>query len=378
VKRNKDNINKYKILCTSPNSTNLINLCSANGIILSNIQKTSKGMTFELSSKSYAQFKKLNTKGYILSVVRSGGMRVVLNNILYRIGLIIGLIICMLSMFFLNNRLLQIHISGLSAISKEEVLFELKNLGVNTLTYMDLDTKKIEEELANKFDFSLVSIITKGNSLIISVKESLPSLEDSYVPITADFNMVINSINVYSGTCMVNAGDIVYKGDVLVEPYVKSGDDVVYVTPCAEIKSSIYTSSSYTFYSIENKLQRTGKVQLISVSMFLGKWKMYNKDIQTKFENFETEQSSELISNYFLPIRTDKVFAYELENVTFERDFETEKEDIINKLNSEAYSKVPNGVQVDAEDVTITPINDGYIINVYLTSKLTQVYKYRG
>ena len=112
--------------------------------------------------------------------------------------------------------------------------------------------------------------------------------------------------------------------------------------------------------------------------MFLGKWKMYAKDNQTKFENFETEEASELISNYFLPISIDKVYAYELENVTFERDFKTEKEDIINKLKSDAYNKVPNGVQVDSEEIIITPIKSGYIINVYLTSELIQVYKYRG
>ena len=112
--------------------------------------------------------------------------------------------------------MLQIHIYGLDRVERSEVVEFLNVKGINVFTLMDFNIQQLEEELANEFNFSLVSIATKGNSLLISIKEELPDMKDSFVPIVADYNMIVKSIDVYAGTPCVNVGEIVYKGDTLV------------------------------------------------------------------------------------------------------------------------------------------------------------------
>ena len=51
-----------------------------------------------------------------------------------------------------------------------------------------------EKYLAEKFNFSFVSIISKGNSLILNVKEELPNITETYESIIAPYNMIIKIV----------------------------------------------------------------------------------------------------------------------------------------------------------------------------------------
>ena len=240
---------------------------------------------------------------------------------------------------------------------------------------MNFNLGNLENYLSEKFNFSLVSIITKGNSLIISVKESLPDLEDSYVPITSDYNMVINSITTYSGTQKVSVGDIVYKGDVIVEPYVEKNGDRVYVSPCADITATIFFSKSYKFLKSEEIFKRTGEKCLISSNVSLGRWNIIHSEKDNPFTNYEIEETSNTISQYFLPISINKIYAYELTLVTIEHDFDLEKDGIIKDLKNSVYSQLGN-YEVSNENTIITKIDGGYIINYNVESVIQLKYQY--
>lgn len=368
----------YKLSCTSPNCINLLNICNSNNIKIYNINKKEDGVEFDVSSKDYEKLVKLDLRKYNINIIKKGGFKVLFNKLFFRSGLIVGLILCLLGFIFLNNRLLQIHVTGLSKTSRQDIIEELKINGITNFSLMNFDVKNVENLLSEKFDFSLVSIITKGNSLIINVKESLPKLEDLYVPITADYNMVIKSIDVYSGTTNIRTGDIVYKGDILVQPYVKSNDSIVYVTPCAKIVSEVFFNTSLEFKNNEKNTKRTGKKQTIKTSLYLGKKMIYNNKTNCKFDMYEIENKTQNISNYFLPLKLDKVVAYQIKEEIVTHDFNAEKDKITKMLKLEAYSLVPSNIKVEKEDVEITETNEGYIVNVYLSSIVTRVYEYHG
>ena len=372
----KSNNLNYKLICTSNNSMALINLCSLNGLLLNNVIKNDDGIEFELNHQNYLKFRKLNTSSFDIKVVRLGGFKIILDGLLYRIGLVVGMMLCLIGMYFLNNRLLQVHVYGLTTIEEEIVKQELKSMGIRKMSYMNFDTEKLESELTKKFNFSLVSIITKGNSLIISVKESLPSLENTYIPIVANYNMVISSIKVYSGTCVVKNGAIVYKGDTLVEPYIKSGESIVYVTPCADLLATAYFSSSYNFINHEEVLQRSGKKEIIDVSVKLGNWTIKKHSKQTKYQEYELEEVKSFVTQNFLPIEITKKYAYEMVKVSIERNFEEVKDKIISDTKNIAYSQVPKELSVEDENIVITPTSNGYLVNVYLSSKVQEKYVY--
>ena len=373
MKRKTSSLNKVKI--TGASSINYVNRCISNNINLKNINRTSSGeIEFEVSDKDYKNLSKVDNTGCQISLIRQGGKKRVFQFLIYRIGFIIGMAVSLILFMLVDNRLLQIHITGLISTNREEVVKYLDKIGVTKFSYMNYDKKAIEDSLAEEFNFSLVSIITKGNSIIISVKEELPSIEDSYIPITADYNMVIKSITVFAGTCKVKKGDIVYKGDVLVEPYVKSGDSIVYVSPCAEIVADVFFSNSYLFKNSEEKFVGTGKKEIIKAQINLGKYVIDEQSQNTEFSEFEIEHMETKLSSLFLPININKIYAYELEKTIITRDFVAEKDGIILSQKEKLYLTIPANILVESEDVDIIEISDGYIINVYLSSVVNLRY----
>ena len=373
MKQKNNNLNRVQI--TGMNSINLINYYVEKGLMLKNINRvTFKNIEFDINDQDYEKLKNYDTKGCLIELIKVGGKQKVKMEFFSRIGVVLGLIVSIVGIMLLNNRLLQIHISGLSNVSREQIIDNLNSKGIRTLSYMNYDLDKLEIELANEFNFSLVSIITKGNSLIINVKEELPSIENSYAPITADFNMVITSISVYAGTSCVKVGDIVYKGDTIVEPYIKSGNDMVYITPCADIVANVYFSESYVFKTSEERLVRTGKKDIVNLNISVGRWNFINQNKTCDFALYETEEVERNISNYFVPISFKKSYAYELENRLIERNFEEEKNDIISNLKSKVYMEVPSDIIIDSEEIDITEIANGYIVNLHLISTINLRY----
>lgn len=367
--------NNYIIKYSGSNPNNFINVCRDNGLTLNNIVKGRDGLQLGLTEKDYKIWKGLDMSFYPHELVSYGGRRKLLSWYLSRIGLIIGLCIGFVLMLLLNNRLLQVHVLGLENIDKSAVVEYLESQGVNKLSKINYDLSQLEDGLAREFDFSLVSIITKGNSLVVSVKESLPDISDTYAPITADYNMVIKSISVYSGTQMVESGDIAYKGDVLVEPYYQKGEDKVYVAPCADIIASVYFTESVEVLEKELVMQRTGEYSLVSVIVSLGSNEIYRADYDVIYSQYELQSVNCDVTSLLLPIKVSKVYAYQVEEVEVTKDIESSKQEVITRLKDDVYGQVPESVQVLDEEVGIVPIDSGYIVSVCLTTEMRFRYQ---
>ena len=367
--------NNYIIKYSGSNPNNFINVCRGHGLTLNNIVKGRDGLQFGLSEKDYKIWKGLDMSFYPHELVGYGGRRKLLTWCLARIGLIIGMCIGFVLILVLNNRLLQVHVLGLENMDKSAVIDYLESQGVNKLSKINYDISQLEDGLAREFDFSLVSIITKGNSLVVSVKESLPDISDTYAPITADYNMVIKSISVYSGTQMVESGDIVYKGDVLVEPYYQKGENKVYVAPCADIIASVYFTESVEVLEKELVMQRTGEYSLVSVIVSLGSNEIYRSDYDVLYSQYELQSVNCDVTSILLPIKISKVYAYQVEEVEVTKDIESSKQEAITRLKDDVYRQVPESVQVLDEEVGVVPIDGGYIVSVCLTTEMRFRYQ---
>lgn len=361
---------------TGYNLNNLLNVCIKENIELQDIVKLSpQQMEVKLSDKNLKKFNKLNIDNYEIKVKYPSLFQRFLHFLIYRIGLIAGIVASIVLILVMQNRLININIYGLDNINREEIIEKVNEFGIKKFSQMNFNCEDLEKYLMKNFDLSFVSIITKGNTLIINAKEELPDISKDYLPITADYNMIIKDIRVYSGTCCVKNGDIVFEGDVIVEPYEIINGERINITPCAEIQGEVYFCSSYEFREKKEICARTGDYQVIDIEYYLGKYKLYGNKYDCKYSDYDIEIDDKMITNYFLPIHIKKTIAYKKETVELEKDFEEEKEEIIDKLKKEAYSKVPDYLHVEGEDIKINSTNYGNIVTIYLKSSVYLKYE---
>lgn len=371
----KNNSNWARLKIKGSNTNLIINNCVKNDIELQNVYRPSnQEIEITLSDNNLKKFKNLDLENYEVTTLSTSLKQKFIHFLIFRIGLIIGVVVSIILMFFMQNRLININIYGLNTIQREEFIDKINEYGIKRFSLMNFDKSDLEKYLADNFDLSFVSIITKGNTLIISAKEELPDINKSYVPITAEYNMIIKEINVFAGTSTKKIGDVVFAGDILVEPYEYISNEKISITPCAEIRGEVYFSASYNFVAEEVQV-RTGNSKIINFCMNIGKYKLLENKTDCPFENYEVEEIDSLITNYFVPIHVRKTIAYELTTETVTKNFEDEKDNIINKIKDEAYSQVPSNLNVISEDIKINSTNYGNIVTIYLKSSVYLKYE---
>lgn len=364
------------LVCEGTNISKLLNRCLELDITLQNaIRKDAKTLEFSIDDSNLKKFNTLDLKGYDVKVKNIGGKQRFKNLLITRCGLLIGLIISLIAIFFINNRMLNIQISGLSKYNEDEVINEINEFGLGYFSKMDINTAELESHLTNKFTFSFVSIITKGNTLIVNVKEEISDVTEKYLPITADYNMVITSINVYAGYSKIKVGDVIYKGDTIVYPYEIINEEKVSVVPMAEINGDVFFSSRHTFRKEETRVERTGNSTILNSSIYLGKNKIFEVSKDNPFSSFEVEEVEDLVSYYFLPIKIKKTIIYETTEAKVSNNFDEMKDKIIEDLKKDVYNKVPENLKVDSEEIQISSTNYGNIVTIYLKSSVYLNYK---
>lgn len=362
--------NLIKVECTGSNINKFISNCVINNIELIDIKKEEKNITFYVVDSNYKLLVKNIPNGCVVKKLSNSFWTSIKKICIQRVGILIGIIISLIGLFMVNNTLLNIKIIGDYSVDDDEIIKILGENGILKYRKMSFGNSYVESVLSNNFTFSLVSVIRKGNTLIISLKEEIPDILDNIAPIYSDYNMIIESIDVYSGTPMVSSGDIVYAGDILVDNYILNGETKMQVKPSAQIKGKVFFSDNYVFRNTDIIKQRTGRYIITENKLSLGNISILNTYKNNNFSDYEIEKSENLVSNYFLPIKTEKTVFYELCDVEIKRNFDEEKDNIIESVKNGAYSKVPSHLAVENEDLQISQTNFGYIVTIYLKSSV--------
>ena len=239
-------------------------------------------------------------------------------------------------------------IIGLENITKEQVINILNDNGVKGLVNKNkIDCSYLEKKISNNLNnVSLVSIIVKGNTLVVSIKEKVKNDEfenlDSFQSIKSDYDGVITDIKLVSGTMNVKVGDVVRKGDELVLPYIfDSSGQKRSVEAKAEIYAKVYLKEQESFYDMQIITQRTGK-SINMINLYSLGVKIFSNQKQIElFENYETEKSVKKISlNNILPVYKETITFFETQTIQVKNDFEQKKLEILTNLKQKTLKKV--------------------------------------
>lgn len=317
--------------------------------------------------------KELRSLGYEILEEKNYGFLPKILVIFFNFGTIFAIFSSLLLYFLQSSYVLQYEVIGTESLSKVEIVDYIKeNFSSNVHKF---NTNEIENSLYTNFDeISFVSCIVKGQTLVVNIKEKLlpEEIYGDFEPIISNFDGKITEIELISGTSVVNVGDYVNKGDVLVEPFYFDSNGVMQkVDADAKIKMEVYLTSKITHFDTRIEKVRTGNfVTLDEISLF--GLNIYTSGEIPNYKLFEEEvRISNLSDNNILPFRLKRTIFYELENTIVNEKFEDKKEEIIKKAREKVLEKIENCDTIVDEFHTLKHFQEGVIVEyVVVVEKL--------
>lgn len=187
----------------------------------------------------------------------------------------------------------------------------------------------------------------------ISISESDPAPKvdnpNEVCNIVADRDGEIAQIIVQSGTAKVKEGDLVKKGDLLVEGIMEGKYTGIRSVPAkAEIYAKIYYEKEERESLIQENDIKTGN-QEKKIEIKLNKIKINFHKGLSKFKKYDTiieKKKIRFFSNYYLPLEIIEINNFETKSETIEYT----EEELINKIKEKLEKELNDELKIDNLD----------------------------
>ena len=204
-------------------STRHVNRLIYGGISILNMSYRHDDITLTISSRDMTRATNiLDDIGAVYSTESKSIMDIIHHICIARLGLIVGLVLSITFISIMSNMTLDVHIVGNILVPYERIeqCVNTNGYGVGHVKYNSLHA--LEDKLLDIDDsISYASCAYKGTTLEINIKEALRDTEiKAYNEgnIIANTDGIVTRIMVSSGTSRVSIGDVVRRGDILIEP----------------------------------------------------------------------------------------------------------------------------------------------------------------
>ena len=215
-------------------------------------------------------------------------------------------------------------------------------------------------------DVAWVGMEIKGTNLIIKVAEAdeKPEIinEDEYCNIVANKDGVVVKVEAQNGTPIVKEGDVVKRGDILVQGWIEgkyTGARNVHAE--GKILAKVWYSDKEKVYYNQTTNNPTGakeKKYSININNFqINFFKTLSKF--EKYDTIRTVKKLKITSNFYLPLEIEKNENFEKNENKIQYSVEQAKEIGINDLKN----KLENEIQ-----------HKNSISNIYINTNETDEY----
>lgn len=353
------------------NTEKVVNKLIKNNVVL-NLKKTENDVVFYVKLIHFKSTINILKKSGIenFSYEFKGFSNIFLS--LKRVGIITAIIISFAIYLISNLFVTKIQINGNFLTETNDIIKILNENGVKTSSLKSsINTKLLENKLMEISYISSVSVVTKGTTLIVNVKEKLNNSEyvnlGKFEPVISLYDAKIVSMNVVQGSPSVKVGDIVKLGDVLVEPFVISSDGkILEVQPIAEIVCEIWFSSTLCVKDVSVQSVRTGNV-IENRKLTLCGLDIFSENKQNNFNEFEVETEEANLTNMFLPLKVIKQKIYEIEKKDIVVDFENEKQKFVEQCRKMSLLNIQNDDKIKDESYVCEKTQEGNLISYTIT-----------
>jgi len=358
-------INEKILLIHGVNQANLIKKLMANGVEIIGLKKISD--TEILLTVSLKTIKKC-----VLIVKRSGYTYKNSNRVLnYSWGIVCGVVFSIIALILCSQLCLGMKINSTDEVLNENVRLVIKNetnyFG-NFWWNVDFSslTKKVHEKCP---EVGLISFSRRGNTLIIDFS-SATSKQNELTPnnsgVFANYDGIVSKIFVESGTAMVNVGDTVHIGQMLIAPYMIVGEEKIACEAKGRIYLNIWQSATVEFSETKHEYARTGK----SAEVYSLYWQNHQlaKHSVPVYDHYEVEERTIYLSD-ILPVKMVLTTYYELELIEYKSSFEDEKDGLVFEAREKVLTII-NESDIIQEKVTINFLDGIYYVTYYVKTEI--------
>lgn len=350
-----------------------INLCSFNKIAVWDIKNSYQGLFVNVNIKDYKMLRKIRRKIKFppkFRIYKKYGLPFILKSYEKRKGIAVGIILSLLLLNLLSNYIWDIKVIGNEQIPTSKIIAVCEELGVKKgIRKRELDTYNLKPSFVLKCDgIAWCSFNVEGSVLTVDISEAKDSSKDKdTIPsnIIATADGVIISAEISKGTRLVENGQAIRRGDLLVSGAINYGEKTDFIKSegiiIAETDRIFTKTVPFKFKkNILTGKERTLKVLdffNIKVPLFLGKVR-FNSQEKTSTTNVK-------MFGRELPISiTSKTF-----NEIIETDVERTEEDAINQALCEIVCEIKNLPITNIQIVDFTWENKGDCLEVFLKTK---------
>lgn len=228
------------------NLDRFINTVKKRGIALYDIKKYSNkrlvlAVNFKDCQKFFAIGKELC---YNIKKLREKGKGYPLLALYRSLGVLIGAIIIAVSAYTFNDFIFGFTFTGSGSVYHREVKDYLKSQGVTEFSrFSAFSLERLEDGiLADNPHLSFASCVKVGNRLVVDLalsQDKVGTLDGKVYEFYSDVDGVVENIKVYRGTAVVEKGQAVKKGELLVNgvAIIKDKEVKINVLACVTILS---------------------------------------------------------------------------------------------------------------------------------------------
>lgn len=366
-----------KISCDCRNPQRLLNKLTEKNIAVRKVEINDDIMRFSIDDKQLKSVKKIMDKMAISHNVESRSGSYLAKKLTLRyISIVLTAIVMITLLFCLTTICFDVRIDCDDPQLKGQIADILNSNSIKAFTPKSkIDTSKLSYELTKSIDkIGFANCYFNGGVLHISIKEvHVKEEEPEYDTIVADRDCIITKVLVYSGTALVKEGDVVKKGDVLIEGYVDSMPndpqneenerfyvkaDGVVMGETAYTKQIVMTDSAITAV-------RTGESYSVTQIYLFGK--LIGKQNPIKYESYEYTTQVKTFGSV-IPIKAVTTTYYEtkLESTPVE---EADIEEAISLAYIELWHMLPNDAKLLNDYTYKKKLDNLHIIDIYLITE---------
>lgn len=311
---------KYTLIeCENRNSQRLINKMLEQNILVKNLEYKQEKLSFLIEDKNLKQVTSvLESMRLEYKVKKRGGKFFVKKFVTAYISLVIAAVLAIVTISMGTKICFDINIDCEGGETRSKITEILKENSVKKfMLKSSVDTKALSREISSKIeDIGFASCYFEGGILNVEVKQVHKDEEKpQYSQIVASCDGIVTRVLVYSGTALVKAGDVVKKGDVLIEGYIDTypGTEDNQRIP-VEADGLVYAECSYSNRVVlsQNSIEevRTGKSYKTTDLYVFGK--LLGKKTSPRYTYYESVTETKVFGS-IIPVKAVTTTYYEVQ-----------------------------------------------------------------